>query len=437
MRKYWIIALLLIGCERPFIEISQPEIRVIAPDLSIAQTSRVITIQVQSSHFRSLEEVSLNGVPMTVTPSGPEYWLISVGLRLGLNTFYLDATDLEGVTNRDTIHAVYLPHRVSVNAPSLPEGRGGHSIVRLHNGSLMVTGGALQQGGPSQKESFLLTPNSGAFTKMQAHLQEPRTGHTANRLPDNRILIVGGSQVESPANVSDLVESVEIIDPTANTPEFITLPVRGQPIRRMYHTSILRESSGELILDLIGGIGDIRYGTNPLLGTRQDMRSFRIEANQLVALNSRASAPLIFEPVSRHTVTQTQSDSYVLLGSQFWNQVNVNVNMKITYSQLSEIRYARLPQLTIPRTAHSSASILRGFVAVFGGQDRESEVVSSIDLFHESTNTFFTLKPSTAMVPRHGHSVISTGLQSVLLVGGFAPNGTAHTTSEYLRISSD
>jgi len=437
MRKYWILSLLLIGCERPFVETSQPDLNVIQPDMTQVQTSRVITIEVQSSHFRALEELLLNGAPMTLVPSGRGYWEISVGLRLGMNIFYLDATDFEGVTNRDTIYTVYLPHNISLNAPSLPDGRGGHTLVRLNNGSLMVSGGARQRGGRARKESFILTPNSRAFAEMDVYLREPRTGHTANLLPDDRILIVGGSQVDGPSNVNDLIETVEIFDPNGDTPKFVNLPVRGQPIRRAYHTSTIRASSDQLILDLIGGLGDIRYGENPVLGTRQDIRSFRIESTQLVAIHSLASAPLIFEPVSGHTVTQTRSNSYILLGSQFFSGIHINANMNITYSETLGLRFAPLPQLATPRTAHSTTRLLREFAATFGGLGIASDIVSHVDIYHEPTNQFFTLNPSSPMVPRHGHSAISTGSRSALLVGGFGPNGTATTASEYLFISSE
>jgi len=435
MRNWWFLTLVLVACERPFVETSQPELQVIEPDLSEVQTSEVISILVKSTHFRTLASVSLNGAPMNPAPPGPAHWQLSIGLRLGLNQLYLDAIDEEGVSRRDTAYIIYLPHQVSRNAPALPEGRGGHSMVRLRNGSLMVTGGARQRGNLALGESFLLPSRFDRFRQMEGRLLTPRTGHTANRLPDGRVLIVGGSRIDSPSSVNDLIETVEIFDPEASTSAFAEIPVRGQPIRRTHHTAIIHQLNDELFLDLAGGYGDINYGANPFFGVRQDLRTFRIDSDELVALNTQASAPFIFEPVAGHTVTQSQLDSYFILGSQFVDGLIVNGNMRIHYPRGSGMDFSQLPELQIPRTTHATAPLLRGVYGIFGGRLESSDIASRIDIFHESTNQFFTLRPAQPMVARYDHTAISTDSRSVLLVGGFTQNGTATATSEFVLVS--
>ena len=435
MRKWWILTLILVSCERPFVETAEPLLQVIEPDLSQVLTSQIITLRVQATHFRPLEGVTLNGVTMDPSPLGPGYWETSLGLRIGMNTFFLTADDQDGVSRMDTAYAIYLPHSISIDAPSLPQPRGGHSMVRLRDGSLMVSGGTIERGGLAQDESFLLRRGSQQFILMDALMVTPRTGHTAILLPDQRVLIAGGSRVDETARVSDLIETVEIFDPTASVPSFTQIPVRGQPIRRMHHSAIIRESSGALILDLIGGFGDVRYGTNSQLGVRQDMRSFEIQSRELVARNTEASAPLLFEPVSQHTVTQTKSDSYILLGSQFRNSMIINANMNIRYPRASGLSFSPLIQFRTPRTAHSTAAFFGGLYGVFGGTNESNEIPLTIGIFHEPTEQFFTLTPSRRMVARYDHSAISAGLRSVLLVGGFSEDGNAITTSEYIRIS--
>lgn len=435
MRICWILVIVLISCERPFVETTEPELLVVEPDLSVVQTSAVIVLRVQSAHFRALRDVSVNGVPMDPASSGPNDWQTSVGLSIGLNTFYLVATDLEGVSRRDTAYAVYLPHRISLNAPALPEGRGGHSLVRLRDGSLMVTGGARQRQNLAQGESFLLSSNSGVFSQIPERLRSPRTGHTASVLPDGRVLIVGGSRIDSPTNVNDLIETVEIFDPSAADRSFTELPVRGQPIRRIDHTTIVRQADGEWLIDLVGGIGDTRYGSNPFFGIRRDLRTFRVDSDGLTALNTVASAPFIQEPVSNHTATQTPSGSYVILGSRFANGLIVNGNMRIHYSKGSELYLSSLPGLLTPRTAHATASVLNGVFAVFGGQLESSDPITTMEIFHEQTSTFFTMAPSQSMLSRSDHTAISDGLRSALLVGGFDRNGTALKRSEYFVVS--
>ncbi len=438
MRNWFWLALVFMGCERPFVEATKPSLQVVAPDLTKVQTSAVINIRVESAHFRALERVYLNGAPMEPAPPGPSYWQISVGLRLGLNRLFLDATDREGVSRKDTAYAVYLPHRISLNAPALPEGRGGHALVRLRDGSLMVTGGSRRQGDIARGESFLLTSNSGLFGQMKEGLRTPRTGHTASLLPDGRVLIVGGGRIDPPASITDLIESVEIYDPAAPERTFNELPVRGQPIRRMQHTAIVHQSNGEVLLDLVGGYGDTRYGSAPFLGVRRDLRTFRVDSDALVALNSAASAPFIFEPVAGHTATRASPDSYFILGSQFVNGTPMNGNLRIHYPRGFGMNFYMLPELLLPRTDHATAPLLSGMFAIFGGRLASSSMMATdMEIFHEATAQFFTLHPSQTMIARHNHTAISAGLRSALLVGGFNANGTAVAASEYVVVSSE
>lgn len=438
MRYWWLIVLGLVACERPFVETIQPELLVLEPDLSEVQTIPVIQLRVQSAHFRAVGGVLLNGVPMDPAPPGPAFWQISVGLRLGLNTLVLEATDVENISRVDTAYAVYLPHRISLNAPSLPEGRGGHSIVRLRDGDLMVTGGATMQGGPARGESFLLASNSGVFGLMQESLVTPRTGHTSSVLPNGQVLIVGGSRVDSPTNVGELIESVEIFNPDASGRGFREIPVSGQPIRRVYHAAVLRQVGNELFLDLIGGNGDTRYGNSPFFGVRQDLRTFRIEPDELIALNTSRSAPFIDEPVAGYTVTRTQPNSYLLLGSRFINNSAINGNLRIDYPGGTGLFLSGLPEFLLPRTAHATASVLSGVYTTFGGhQSTSSEVLTQMEVFNEQANRFFAMRPSQAMVGRYRHTATPSGLRSVLLVGGFARNGTAITASEYFVVSTE
>ncbi len=437
MRIWWLLALAFLACERPFVETIEPTLWVVEPDLTEVQISSVITIRVESKHFRALEGVYLNGIAMDPVPLDPAHWQTSVALRLGLNTFFLDATDKEGVSRRDTAYAVHLPHRVSLNAPPLPEGRGGHSIVRLRDGSIMVTGGACQRGGLAQGESFLLSVNSGIFGQIPERMFIARTGHTASILPDHRVLIVGGSRIDSPTTVNDLIETVEIFDPNDTELGFREIPVRGQPIRRVNHTSVIYQMNGELLLDLIGGYGDTRYGANPFFGIRQDLRTFRIHSNELVALNTAASAPFIFEPVADHTVTQADPNTYFILGSQFVNGNAINGNIRIHYPRGSRQDFSQLPELITPRTAHSTAPILNGLFVLVGGRIESSQMTTQMEIFHEQTSQFFSLRPSQPMVERSDHAAISTDLRTVLLVGGFNQDGTGIASSEYLVVSSE
>ena len=199
----------------------------------------------------------------------------------------------------------------------------------------------------------------------------------------------------------------------------------------------MREANGEWLLDLIGGYGDVRYGSNPSFGVRRDLRTFKVELDGLTALNTINSAPFIDHPIADHTVTEAAHDTYFILGSQFDNGTAVNGNMRIKYLHGAGRTLSQLPGLLTPRTAHATAPVLSGLFAAFGGHLESSEITTDIELLHEQTDLFFSMKPSQAMVYRYHHTAISVGIQSVILIGGFNQNGTAITASEYFIVSRE
>ena len=341
-----LLVLLLSACERPFVEVTMPGLEVIEPDLSMVIVENQIDISVSASSFRPIEEVRINGRTMTFNPDG-ERWEIEQELSRGLNELIIQAFDIEGVAGADTVYAVHLPFRFLLNAPRLPQGRGGHSTTLMRSGGLLVAGGAARINGPAQDDAFLLPPGGSFFNFANDELNVARTGHTATRLPDGRILFLGGSRTDNFTSVSDLVETVEIYDPEAD--RFDTLAFDGQPIRRALHTAVLRNSSDGIFIDLYGGRGDIRYGTDPRLGIRRDLRTFGLAGDTLFALNTINSAPFLEAAIAGHTETQLQLGPYFVFGSHFDVDFTDEVSFRLEYNTPVGLRITDVPPMLTPR----------------------------------------------------------------------------------------
>ncbi len=423
-------------CERPFVEVNEPSIQVVSPDLSEVQLDQVIDLRVQAKSFRPVGNVFVNGAPMQPSQQETDYWGLAISLRPGLNTLILDATDVENVTRTDTAFAVYLSYRITHNAPHLPEARGGHAVAQLPDGRLMVTGGAARAGGLGTGDVFVFDRNSGSFTRANSRLVTPRTGHTATVFSGNRILVAGGSRIDRPSSVSDLVESVELFEPDDIGGTFRELHVEGQPIRRTEHTAVLRNTGHELLLDLLGGQGDTRYGSSPFLGVRQDLRRFRLEGDTLVALNNLVTAAYANEPLFGHTETRIQVGPYFVLGNRFVNGRAIHASLRVDYPSETQIRFSDAPAFIAPRTRHAAAPVLNNLLLIFGGhQNSPSEIVIGMEVLSDAADRFFTLPGTYVARGRYSHAAVTMSNREVLIIGGFSHDGTAHAASEFFVVA--
>lgn len=432
-----LVALLLAAsaCQRPFEEAARPRIHVLDPDLSIIQTDRQIQLALRVTSSVDIEQV-LAGPDTLSFDEDQNSWLGRHVMTNGLNRIVVSITDADMRTTHDTLYAMVHTVMVSQTGPHLPAPRGGHTATQLHDGTTVVIGGAPHAGGPALATALMLEAGASAFAPIESQLTSARAGHTATRLPDGRILIVGGSTVDDVRRVDALVETVEIFNPLAQT--FEVIPVEGEPIRRTYHTASLHEEDGEVFIDLYGGTGDVSYRP-PILGTRSDVRRFRVEDDALFALDP-APGPTLSERLSGHSQVELFPNALIaprfyVAGAQFGDGFTDDVSFELEYHSTFGLLQHAVAPLYESRSRHAAILLLDGFVGIFGGwKGSQDEVLSITEIYSAIAQRSFRYPESAIGLARYAHTATNAENQRIRIIGGFSSGGDGLAISELHRM---
>ncbi len=443
--KVMLVALLclaVIACDRPFVEVSGPEIEVVEPDLSVVLESSRVDVAVRATSFRGIERVELNGGPLTFN-QGTGLWETSVQVGAGVTDLIVSAFDTEDVSTTDTLVAVYVPFSFSINAPDLPQQIGNHAAVLTAGGSLLVTGGAFAPTHEALEVAFISSPAGAPFQRILSPMITGRMGHTMLNLPGGDVLIVGGALRGVVSDVLGLVETAERFDVSAET--FFPVTVVGDPIRRADHTASARGTPEGFIVDLFGGRGDIQYGSSPVIGIRQDIRSFIFRNDSLIALHPGVG-PFLAEPISGHTQTRLkkgadlEASSFVIHGTHFGTTFFDSISFLVDFADRLGLNPIDVGPTVEPRTEHASANLTDGLVATFGGiRLDDGAVLGRTEVFVGRIGQFIPFSPRARPAPfrRYGHTATKIAEDRIILVGGFAQDGNSISLSEYFVFDAE
>lgn len=427
-------ALLAVACERPFVDVRPPDIEILEPDPASVIPDAEILLRVKATSFRGVSRVLVDG--QDAEAEGPDTWSLPLTLTRGMNTFVLEAIDPETVSTVDTLRLL----RLSLGrqpGPAWSAAVGGHTATRLGDGRLLLAGGAATPDGPATGATWLLDLASGHIAPGPP-LIHARTGHTATLLPDGRLVIVGGARADGPDSVGDLVEAVEVLGPDGEA--FSELPVRGDPVRRAFHTAELRMTESGPVVDILGGTGDVRYGQEPRLDVRDDLRSFRVHADSAVALVPWFG--VFLDAMTGHTQTALHvagpgsPNRFLLSGTVFGLAVEYPVNYVMDTRSPPGILLDPVSPPVPVRNEHVAVRLGDGRVLLLGGRTPDSDVDGAGALFDLTLGRYLRVSEGVAGTPeprrRHTATLLPDG--RILLMGGFDATGAAETTSDRLYI---
>ena len=160
------------------------------------------------------------------TGDAPRRWLIPILVGL-LVIAAVAATFVGSRMTRTPIPATLTIHATDMMSVT----RSGASAVALSDGRILIAGG--DNGYPPdrgpQYTAEVYDPKTRSFTLTNGRMSEGRSGHSATRLTDGRVLILGGRQGGS------LLTSAELFDPNAGT----FTPAGVMPTRRAGHAAVL------------------------------------------------------------------------------------------------------------------------------------------------------------------------------------------------------
>ena len=276
--------------------------------------------------------------------------------------------------------------------PSLLVGRGFHTTTPLVDGRVLVVGGqthpdAWVSGADSTEVWDAATGDVGTFAHGGSLLQ-PRSHHTATRLPDGRVLVVGGLWWNGAARV---IPSAELWDPRTGGFSFA-----GEMLQGRYDHSATLLPDGRVLI--AGGVGGDDPDLAPLatLEVWDPRTSTFGPAGEMHVARSGQIALLLGDG---RVLFVGESDT------EFWDPTTGTVE--------------RGPSLVEPRYVQTATLLRDGRVLVTGGawgSDAAMKVRSSAEVWDPATDSFGLVSPMTVARFEHAAALLPDG--RVLIVGG-------------------
>ena len=423
----------LVACERPFVAPVVPSITIIEPSLGALLYENEVVLKASATSFRAIDRLEREGRPMFFDEE-EGVWVDTLQLQGGINTVEITAFDIEEIAGTEVIELIHLSPRFIDNAPSLPTPWrvGGHTATRLMDGSILVVGGAPGATLDAYPNVFILPPQGDSFSLLPSRMDVGRIGHTATLLPDGTVLILGGSKTGALRSASDLAATALVYNPT--TDAFRQIPFNRSPIQRAEHVTFASIANNQLFIDVFGGRGSADGNGGNGLVTRDDLVTYVLQRDTLFFIERSSGLEPAFGLSSALLEPELTYDqaAYLVTGNRFFDGGSDSVNFTIDFSALPvQLDYQVAHK--IPRIEHASATIDDGLIIFIGGyQGRLQTVLTSNEVFVRSRGVFERIDGRFATRPRFAHTATKVDSERILVLGGFGPNGLAIENAQYL-----
>jgi hypothetical protein len=291
----------------------------------------------------------------------------------------------------------------------MPEPRSNHTATLLEDGRVLVAGGGDNSsiGVPSGEEAtasaLLFDPATGTFSPTGS-MSDARAQHRAERLPDGRVLVVGGGtdEVFSPCgptpdcNVAVSLASAELYDPASGS---------------WSAADSMAESRLTFTLTALGDGGLLAVAG---FSSDADDTIASVERFDPETLTWSAAAPLATGTRLHHAAAALGSGGVVVAGGK---TANVAPLAKVERFDLAAGTWSEVAELNAPRTGAAMASLQSGRALTAGGFNQfTSQILTDAAIFDEATGSWTPIAPM--VVPRIFHTAVVLRDGRVLVCGG-------------------
>jgi N-acetylneuraminic acid mutarotase len=299
---------------------------------------------------------------------------------------------------------------------------GGHSLTVLQDGRVLIAGGSVNDAlGVEQPANRLqiFDPKTQSFSLLAATLSHPRTAHTATRLADGRVLLLGGTDDLGAAR-----NTADIFDPVTGT----VSAAAPMAVARVGHAAVLLNDGRVYVTGGITAINaaDPLASINSITGNSQ-----RYQPSN----NTWSAAPNLPLPRAGHAVSRLADGRVLLSGglevaSLFGIPLPAFSDDCRIYNPTTNA-LQDIPDFTGNRILHAQLTLSNGKVLVVGGADgnlltQTFSPLGSTFLYDPATNGW-TAGGSLSQ-PRAFHGLHELASGQVLTLGGLATVDVLTTT---------
>ena len=273
----------------------------------------------------------------------------------------------------------------------------GHTSTPLPNGKVLVVGGSTFPAGPPSRPNQVVS-GAGIFDPRilgqwvsnwtpTGNMSVARMGHTATLLPNNKVLVAGGSSRYAS------LSSAEVYDPSTGG----WTPTGSMTGSHVGHTATLLKNGEVLVVGGSGAGGTAAELYDPVVGTW-------MSTNNMVSTTPR----------SGHTATLLQNGKVLVVGGYYSNTPYLTCEL---FDPISST-WTAAGNLTTARYNHTAALLPNGKVVISGGETYGPATISSSEIYDPGTNTWTVIESMNTPRRLHTATLLPTG--EVFIAGGWS-----------------
>ena len=298
-----------------------------------------------------------------------------------------------------------------------PEGYDRHTAELLPDGSVLLIGG-WGTGALHTRAERIVSGLTGVLNA--GTLVNPRQGHASVTLSDGKVLVAGGYDRITQANLfHEVFKTSEIYDPVLDRFTAGPLMTRG----RREHTMTLLADGRVLV---VGGIS--QYGPDFLSNTASELYS--------PVTGTFEPGPSTKDGRWQHTATRLKDGRVLVVGGR---PNNCAVQCSLDALKTAEIfdpatnTWTAAGKLSVSRSGHSAGLLDDGRVVIFGGMTNEdqgvpTQQVTQVEVWDPATGKFSNF--GKLHMGRAFHTLTRLHSGSFLLANGYDDNEYPTNTTE-------